>query len=214
MKSLIIDLRGNAGGVLTASIEAANLFLNEGIIVRTKSRGVLPEDVHSAMKTTLTWDIPLAVLIDKDSASASEIFAGAILDNNRGWVVGQPSFGKDTVQMVISLTGGKPHGSPVIAGLKLTTETYYSPKGNSFYGIGVQPNILVPDAVPSIAPNTAVPYLVSKPSGDDGSDRGSRQQILREDQVLKTAIDTLQRQTQADSLTQYRTLMRYQPSVN
>jgi len=214
MKSLIIDLRGNAGGVLTACIEVADLFLDEGIIVRTKSRGAVPEDVHSAMKTTFTWDIPLAVLIDKDSASASEIFAGAILDNNRGLVVGQPSFGKDTVQMVLPLTGGKPYNNPVIAGLKLTIETYYSPKGFSFYGTGVQPNVPVSNAVSNVVSNTATPYRVGRPSGDDSFDMAARQQTSPEDRVLKTAVNELRQRTQSTSLSQNPALTRYQPSVN
>ena len=202
MHSLIIDLRGNAGGVLPACIETADLFLNEGIIVRTKSRGPVQEDVHSSMRTTYTWDIPLAVLIDKDSASASEIFAGAILDNNRGLVVGQPSFGKDTVQMVLPLTGGKPYNSPAVAGLKLTTETYYSPKGMSFYGIGVQPNVPISSVPTNVASNSATLYSVSRPSGDEG------------DVVLKTAVNELRQRTPSSSLSQNPTLTRYQPSVN
>jgi len=210
MKSLVIDLRGNAGGVLNACVETADLFLHEGIIVRTKRRGTVPEDIHTAMRTTYTWDIPLAVLIDKDSASASEIFAGAILENNRGLIVGQPSFGKDTVQMVLPLTGGKPYNNPAIAGLKLTTETYYSPKGASFYGIGVQPNIPVPNTVP----NAVTPYLVSRPSGDDSFDRSSSQLASQEDMVLKTAVNELRRRTQPASLSQTPALTRYQPSVN
>ena len=218
MKSLIIDLRGNAGGVLIACIETADLFLREGIIVRTKSRGAVPEDIHSAVRTTFTWDIPLAVLIDKDSASASEIFAGAILDNNRGLVVGQPSFGKDTVQMVLPLTGGKPYNSPAVAGLKLTIETYYSPKGMSFYGIGVQPNVpvsIVASNVPTnVVSNAGEPYLVNKPSSDDGFDRSSRQLVSQEDIVLKTAVNELRQRTPSATLSQNPTLTRYQPSVN
>ena len=219
MKSLIIDLRGNAGGVLTASIEAADLFLKQGIIVRTKRRGTVPESVYSAIKTTFTWDIPLAVLIDKDSASASEIFAGAILDNNRGLIVGQPSFGKDTVQMVLPLTGGKPYSSPAIAGLKLTIETYYSPKGISFYGIGVQPNVPVSN-IPANAvtnhgvSNAATLYSVGRPGGEDSFDGSSRQLASQEDVVLKTAMNEIRRRTPSASLSQNPALTRYQPSVN
>ncbi len=206
MKSLIIDLRGNAGGVLTESIGAADLFLKQGVIVRTKNRGPVPEYVYSATQKSYTWDMPLAVLIDKDSASASEIFAGAILDNNRGLVVGQPSFGKDTVQAVIPLTGGKPQNTPAIAGLKLTTETYYSPNGISFSGIGVQPNILA---------SNGVAHSVSRPN-DELVNINAGQPVLPDDRVLQTAIDEIFRQSRlSQTAAPGQTLStRYQPSVN
>ena len=209
MKALIIDLRGNAGGVLTESIGAADLFLNDGVIVRTKNCSLNHEYVYSAMKKTFTWDIPLAVLIDKDSASASEIFAGAILDNNRGLVVGQPSFGKDTVQAVIPLTGGKTHDNPIIAGLKLTTETYYSPKGISFYGIGVQPNIPVTSNVPA----TSNVYRVGR-ANEETANPDNLQSAPQDDIVLRTAVEELQKRSQPVSLTQSPNYTRYQPSVN
>ena len=201
MKSLIIDLRGNPGGVLTECVDAADLFLKQGVIVRTKNRSLVSEYVYSAKQSTATWDIPLAVLIDKDSASASEIFAGAILDNNRGLIVGQPSFGKDTVQAVIPLTGGKTQNSPAIAGLKLTMETYYSPNGISFSGIGVQPNVLVP---------STTPWQVNRIS-EETINANFRQSVTQEDRILQSAIDALQLRGQ---ISQNPTFTQYQPSVN
>jgi len=204
MKSLIIDLRGNAGGVLTECIGAADLFLKQGVIVRTKTRGLISEYVYSATQSTATWDIPLAVLIDKDSASASEIFAGAILDNNRGLIVGQPSFGKDTVQAVIPLTGGKSQNGPAIAGLKLTIETYYSPNGISFYGIGVQPNVLV---------SSTMPWQVNR-SSEETINTNLRLPGAQEDKVLQSAIDALQVRSISSQVSQNQPLARYQPSMN
>lgn len=211
MQSLIIDLRGNAGGVLTECIGAADLFLKQGVIVRTKNRGPVPEYVYSATSTSYTWDIPLVVLIDKDSASASEIFAGAIRDNNRGLIVGQPSFGKDTVQAVIPLTGGHPQNTSPIAGLKLTTETYYSPNGTSFSGIGVQPDVL--------ASNTAA-YQVNRITNDGENMIPQQTAAVQEDHVLQTAVDNIRRTTSLPPTQQALTpsgrtvSTRYQPAIN
>jgi len=141
MQFLIIDLRDNAGGVFRESINAANLFLRDGVIVRTVSRTAVEPGVYSATPKSYVWDMPLLVLINKNSASASEIFAGAIRDNKRGLIIGQPSFGKDTVQAVVPLYGNLSE-SP-IAGLKLSIETFYSPSGAPFGGIGVQPDVFV-----------------------------------------------------------------------
>ena len=211
MQALIIDLRGNAGGVLTESIAAADLFLKQGVIVRTKNRGPMPEYVYSATIKKFTWDIPMAVLIDKDSASASEIFAGAIGENRRGLIVGQPSFGKDTVQAVIPLTGGRPQNTSPIAGLRLTIETYYSPNGTSFFGIGVQPDIL--------ASNTATYHQVNRISGE-GENMLAQQPTAQEDAVLQTAVESIRQNMQWQQPQQAQTSSgqtlstRYQPSVN
>ena len=219
MQALIIDLRGNAGGVLTESIAAADLFLKQGVIVRTKNRGPMPEYVYSATTKSFTWDMPLAVLIDKDSASASEIFAGAIGENHRGLIVGQPSFGKDTVQAVIPLTGGRPQNMSPIAGLRLTIETYYSPNGTSFFGIGVQPDIFASNTASNLASNTATYHQVNRISEDDEHTL-AQQPIVQEDAILQTAVESIRQNMQwhqpeqAQSSSSQTLSTRYQPSVN
>jgi len=135
MKSLVMDLRGNPGGLLTASVEVADKFIEGGVIVSTRGRSPLEDYNYTAHKAG-TWGIPLVVLIDGDSASASEIFAGAIRDHRRGNIVGQRSYGKGSVQGIFPL-------SIAGTGVRLTTAKFYSPNGHPISNVGVQPDIVV-----------------------------------------------------------------------
>lgn len=138
MKSLIMDLRGNPGGLLVSAVEVADRFLTHGVIVSTHGR--LPqEDFTYSAHEAGTWRVPLVVLIDQDSASAAEIFAGAIRDHNRGTIVGTRSYGKGSVQGIFPLNIAE-------AGVRLTTAKFYSPNGNPYSGIGVEPNVKVRQA--------------------------------------------------------------------
>jgi carboxyl-terminal processing protease len=132
MRSLILDLRGNPGGLLTASVEVADKFLTEGNIVSTRGRSP-QEDFNYQAHYGGTWRVPLVVLIDGDSASASEIFAGAIKDNNRGTIVGSTSFGKGSVQGIFPLGFAG-------TGIRLTTAKFYSPSGAAISHQGVAPH--------------------------------------------------------------------------
>lgn len=132
MRSLVLDLRGNPGGLLTASVEVADKFLTEGNIVSTRGRSP-QEDFNYQAHYGGTWRVPLVVLIDGDSASASEIFAGAIKDNNRGTIVGTTSFGKGSVQGIFPLGFAG-------AGVRLTTAKFYSPSGAPISHRGVEPH--------------------------------------------------------------------------
>ena len=122
MKGLVLDLRFNPGGLLTGAVDIAKLFLPDGdMVVYTQGR---KEEYYQEFKTEgtpLYPDIPMAVLINQGSASASEIVSGALQDNHRAIVVGQRSFGKASVQQVLPLSGG--------AGLRLTIAKYYTPSG-------------------------------------------------------------------------------------
>ncbi len=142
MQALVLDLRQNPGGLLPVAVDAANLFINEGIIVRTQDRNNLTENVWRANGSG-TWTVPLIVLIDEESASASEIFAGAIRDHRRGILIGKQSYGKGTVQVIYRLN--RPNQAVPAAGLKLTIERFYSPNGNPFCGVGVSPDIVLDD---------------------------------------------------------------------
>jgi carboxyl-terminal processing protease len=135
MKSLIIDLRGNPGGLLTSSVEVADKFLEQGSIVSTRGRSP-NEDFNYTAHRAGTWRVPLVVLIDGDSASASEIFAGAIRDHRRGTIVGVRSYGKGSVQGIFPLTIGG-------TGVRLTTAKFYSPTGRPYSRVGVEPDVLV-----------------------------------------------------------------------
>ncbi len=135
MKSLIMDLRGNPGGLLTASVEVVDKFVEDGTIVSTRGRSTL-EDYNYTAHRPGTWRVPLVVLIDGDSASASEIFAGAVRDHHRGTIVGQRSYGKGSVQGIFPLTTAG-------TGLRLTTAKFYAPSGRPISKVGVDPDIVV-----------------------------------------------------------------------
>ncbi len=135
MRSLILDLRGNPGGLLTSSVEVADKFLTQGSIVSTRGRSA-QEDFNYQAHYGGTWRVPLVVLIDEDSASASEIFAGAIKDNKRGVIVGNTSFGKGSVQGIFPLGYAG-------AGIRLTTAKFFSPNGTPISRHGVEPDVNV-----------------------------------------------------------------------
>ncbi len=141
MRSLVIDLRGNPGGLLTSSVELADKFVAQGRIVSTRGRSA-GEDFDYQAHRAGTWRVPLVVLIDENSASASEIFAAAIRDNRRGTLVGQKSFGKGSVQGIFPL------GYAGI-GVRLTTAKFYSPNSQPISNVGVQPDIPVQAATGS-----------------------------------------------------------------
>lgn len=133
---LVLDLRGNRGGLLDQSVDVSSLFLDGGEVL--SSRGRTPEDTerYNAEFGQYDADMPIVVLINSGSASAAEIVAGALQDRGRAIVMGRRSFGKGSVQSVIplSLDGGA---------LRLTTQRYYTPSGKSIQGRGIMPDILV-----------------------------------------------------------------------
>ncbi len=129
MQKLIIDLRDNPGGVLDEVCAVADYILPEGVITYTKSRNGERKDYNSD-KNEL--DIPIAVLINENSASASEILAGALKDYDRAEIIGKQSYGKGIVQSVLPFTDG--------SGISMTVSEYYTPKGVSIHGVGVEPD--------------------------------------------------------------------------
>lgn len=139
MRSLIVDVRGNPGGLLSASVEVADRFVRKGVIVSTKGRNPMEDFVHKA-NLTGTWDVPLVVLVDENSASASEIFAAAISDNKRGTIVGNQSYGKGSVQGIfpLNVSGG---------GVRLTTAKFYSPTGQAISRVGVKADVVIQDVL-------------------------------------------------------------------
>lgn len=132
MKGLIIDLRANPGGSLNAVVEIAKQILPKGLIVYTEDRSGYRKEYTCDGKKEL--EVPLVVLIDGNSASASEILAGAIKDYGIGTLVGTTTYGKGIVQQAISLGDG--------SAVKLTISAYYSPKGNNIHGVGIEPDIV------------------------------------------------------------------------
>lgn len=137
MKGLILDLRRNPGGLLDQAIKVSDLFLQDGVIVSTIGRDTKNKEVAMASRKAPYTDIPIIVLMNEYSASASEIVAGALQDNHRAIIMGQKSFGKGSVQSVVRLGDG--------SGLKLTVARYFTPSGKSIQAEGITPDIEVED---------------------------------------------------------------------
>jgi len=135
MRSLIWDVRGNPGGLLNGAAEVLDRFIDRGVLVSTRGRTQDHNDVFTAYRQR-TWNMPLVLLIDGDSASASEIVAGALRDHKRGTIVGRKTYGKWSVQNIFRLNDN--------IGLRLTTAKFYSPNGENLSKIGLEPDVEVP----------------------------------------------------------------------
>jgi carboxyl-terminal processing protease len=132
LKLILLDLRGNPGGLLDQAIQVSDLFIRQGKIVSTRSR--FEEQIEQATRSTKI-DLPLVVLVNSSSASASEIVAGALKDHGRALVVGERTFGKGSVQSLFELATG--------TALKLTVAHYFTPAGQSLQGVGIEPHVAV-----------------------------------------------------------------------
>jgi carboxyl-terminal processing protease len=137
LSGLVFDLRYNPGGLLDQAVDVSSLFMDEGVVVSTIGRNKDQKEVKYARKGLARKDLPVAVLVNGSSASAAEIVAGALQDNNRALILGQSTFGKGSVQTVMDL------GQDM--GLKLTIARYYTPSGRSIQEKGVQPDVILDD---------------------------------------------------------------------
>ncbi len=135
LKAVFLDLRNNPGGLLSAAVETADLFLNQGIIVSTKSRSEGNQQFQ-ALPSSEFQKVKLGVLINHRSASAAEVFTAAMKEHQRAWVVGEKSYGKGVVQKLFPLPDG--------AALQMTVSHYYTPNGSMIEGKGIQPDMLYP----------------------------------------------------------------------
>ena len=138
IKSYIIDLRNNPGGLLTQAINITDFFLDDGEIVSTKGRKISETRKFFARRGDEIKGKPIIILINNGSASASEIFAGALKDHKRAIILGENSYGKGSVQSIIPLRNG--------GGMRLTISKYYLPSGKSISEVGVTPDIIVEEA--------------------------------------------------------------------
>ena len=134
-KGYVLDLRNNPGGLLTQAINITDFFLEDGEIVSTKGRKISETRKFFARKGDEIKGKPIVILINNGSASASEIFAGALKDHKRAIILGENSYGKGSVQSIIPLTNG--------GGMRLTISKYYLPSGKSISEVGVTPDILI-----------------------------------------------------------------------
>ncbi len=148
LNGLVIDLRNNPGGVLQAAVGVTDAFIDDGLIVYTKGRIPNSDLRFSATSETPARDIPVVVLINGGTASASEIVAGALQDHHRAVVVGTRSFGKGSVQTVLPLSADNERG------LKLTTALYYTPSGRSIQAEGIVPDVIAQRAKVTLVENS------------------------------------------------------------
>ena len=142
-QSLIIDLRNNGGGIVSEATDIADMLLDKGqTIISTVDKDDKKEITYS--KKAPTFTMPITVLVNENSASASEILACSLKDNERAKIVGTKTYGKGIIQTLLSLTDG--------SGLKITTEEYYTPKGTTIHKVGIDPDeeVKLPDTVKSI----------------------------------------------------------------
>ena len=133
--ALIIDLRGNPGGILRQAVAMADGFLDGGLIVSTRGRNSTMQMEFRAEPGEWLPGVPLMILVDHSTASASEVLAGALQDNERAVIAGERTFGKGSVQSVLPLRNG--------AGIKLTTARYYTPSGRSIQASGIEPDVVI-----------------------------------------------------------------------
>ncbi len=187
LKGLILDLRNNPGGVLSAAIEVVDAFIDEGLIVSTKGRDEFLDSKYEASDATILQDEPIVILINGGSASAAEIVAGALQDHERAVVIGTPSFGKGSVQTILALEN--------TYALKLTTALYYTPNGRSIQATGIQPTIQVSGGEALIESDTRVREAdLPKHLENAGEDDASRERVidrLTEDNQLLHAYNLL-----------------------
>jgi carboxyl-terminal processing protease len=135
LRGLVFDLRYNPGGLLDQAVDVSSLFIDDGVIVSTIGRNRDQKEVKYARKGMAYKDFPVAILVNSSTASAAEIVSGALQDHHRAIIMGQTTFGKGSVQQLISL------GNDL--GLKLTIARYYTPSGRSIQEKGVQPDIVL-----------------------------------------------------------------------
>ena len=155
LQGAVLDLRDNPGGLLGAAVEVADAFLEQGLIVRGRGRITEARFEEYATPGDIFGGIDLAVLVDRRSASASEIVAAALQENQRARLVGERTFGKGSVQTVIPLADGR--------AIKLTTSEYFTPYGRSIDGTGIEPDLVVAGGRPRYrGPNSR-----SAPGDDD-----------------------------------------------
>ena len=136
LKGIVLDLRNNPGGLLDQAVSVSDMFLSKGTIVSIQGRGPVPERIYEAKDQAGDIDVPVVVIINAGSASASEIVAGALRDQKRALIIGERSFGKGSVQNIIPLSDG--------SALKLTVALYYTPSGSSIQAEGIVPDLEIP----------------------------------------------------------------------
>jgi carboxyl-terminal processing protease len=190
LKGLVLDLRSNPGGLLTAAVQVADDLLEKGGIVSTRGRISISDAKFDATPGDLLKGTPVVVLVDAGSASASEVLAGALRDNQRARVIGSRTFGKGSVQTVLPLDNGD--------SVKLTTARYYTPSGRSIQATGIVPDVELtaePDAALKDLPPSLADYseasLPGHLRGDDETTGSKAGVVLTGDAPIQSALREL-----------------------
>jgi carboxyl-terminal processing protease len=175
LSGLILDLRNNPGGILNAAVGVSDLFLDSGLIVYTEGRIQDSKLNFNAKPSDILRNAPIIVLVNGGSASASEIVAGALQDHERAIIMGEPTFGKGSVQTILPMTDD--------AALKLTTARYFTPSGRSIQASGIEPDIIIENIrVDSTTNNNPTRIKEAQLSGhlDDGDDENDDETVSKE----------------------------------
>lgn len=186
LKGMVIDLRSNPGGLLTSAVQVADDLLESGDIVSTRGRLPISDAMFSATPGDRLGGAPLVVLVDAGSASASEVLAGALRDNNRARVVGSRTFGKGSVQTVVPLDNGD--------SIKLTTARYYTPAGRSIQARGIDPDVVLkPEDAPAtpMGPGITEATLPGHLRGDEEEEGANAGDVLPGDAPINAALAEL-----------------------
>ena len=192
LQGLVLDLRSNPGGLLTSAVQVADDLLDKGNIVTTRGRIAVSDAKFDATPDDRLQGAPLMVLVDAGSASASEVLAGALRDNNRARVIGSRTFGKGSVQTVLPLDNGD--------SVKLTTARYYTPSGKSIQASGIVPDVVLRPEPAKDAPAAIGDYNYSEANlpghlrGDDeGAEGYSVGEVLEGDKPIDAALAELKK---------------------
>jgi len=199
LKGFVLDLRNNPGGLLDQAVAVSDAFLDKGEIVSTRSRDLEDTQRFNARAGDLAEGLPIVVIVNGGSASASEIVAGALQDHGRALVVGTKSFGKGSVQTIVPLAGN--------GAMRITTARYYTPSGRSIQAKGIEPDIIVPPArlevvdAPARRTEADLRNALDVNDGEDGApqdgaadqtaDADAEQDGGQDDYQLARAIDLL-----------------------
>ena len=179
LRGLVLDLRSNPGGLLSAAVEAADALLEDGLIVRTKGRLAYSNASFHARPGDLLQGAPVVVLVDTGTASAAEVLAGALRDHGRASVMGSRTYGKGSVQTVVPLDNGD--------SIKLTTARYYTPSGESIQARGIRPDIVLRgEAARSLREADLAGHLAAEGGGEEGGG-----ELIDGDTAIGRALDAL-----------------------